>query len=74
MFAGIHISQEIVAISMLTALKTPIELDRKHVLRLLRPYGEIVTTIWRDCYDYLESIWRACYDYMETSPNCGGSK
>ena len=38
MIAGIHISQEIFAIDMLTALKPSLEHDRKHVLRLLRPY------------------------------------
>ena len=32
----IHISQEIFAIDMLTVLKTSLEHDRKHVLRLLR--------------------------------------
>ena len=36
MIAGIHISQEIFAIDMLTALKPSLEHDCKHVLRLLR--------------------------------------
>ena len=35
MIAGIHISQEIFAIDMLTALKPSLEHDCKHVLRLL---------------------------------------
>ena len=38
MIAGVHISQEIFAIDMLTTLKTSLEHDRKHVLRLLRLY------------------------------------
>ena len=38
MIAGIHISQEIFAIDMLTALKPSLEHDRKHVLRLSRLY------------------------------------
>ena len=40
MIAGIHTSQEIFAIDMLTALKPSLEDDRKHVLRLLRLYGD----------------------------------
>ena len=38
MIAGIHISQEMFAVDMLTALKPSLEHDRKHVLRLLRLY------------------------------------
>ena len=40
MIAGIHISQEIFAIDVLTALKSCLEQRRKHVLQLSRPYGE----------------------------------
>ena len=41
MIAGIHISQEeIFAIRVLTALKSSLEQLRKHVLRLLRLYGD----------------------------------
>ena len=42
MIAGIHISQEeeVLATDMLTALKPSLEHDRKHVLRLLRLYGD----------------------------------
>ena len=36
---SIHISKEIFAIVMLTALKPSLEHYRKHVLRLLRQYG-----------------------------------
>ena len=35
MIAGIHISQEIFEINLLSALKPSLEHDRKHVLRLL---------------------------------------
>ena len=38
--AGIHISQEIFEIDVLTALKSYLEHRRKHVLRLLRRYGD----------------------------------
>ena len=38
--AGSHISQEIFAIDMLTALKPSLEHDRKHVVRLLQLYGD----------------------------------
>ena len=40
MIADVHISQEIFAIDMLTALKPSLEYDRKHVLRLLRLYRD----------------------------------
>ena len=40
MIAGIHISQEIFAIDMLTALKPSQEHDRKHVVQLLGLYGD----------------------------------
>ena len=40
MIAGIHISQELFAIDMLKALKSSLEHDRKHVLRLLQLYGD----------------------------------
>ena len=35
-----HISQEILAIDVLTALKSSSKHRRKHFLRLLRPYGD----------------------------------
>ena len=38
--AGIHILQEIFAIDVLRALKPSLKHDRKHVLRLLRIYGD----------------------------------
>ena len=38
--ASIHILQEIFAIDMLTVSKPSLEHDRKHVLRLLRLYGD----------------------------------
>ena len=38
--AGIHISQEIFAIDVLTALKSSLEQHRKHVLRSLQLYGD----------------------------------
>ena len=37
---SIHISQEIFAIDVLTALKSSLEQRRKHVLGLLRLYGD----------------------------------
>ena len=37
---GIHISQEIFAIHVLTALKPSLEQRRKHVLGLLQLYGD----------------------------------
>ena len=40
MITGIHISQEIFAIDMLTALKPSLEHDRKHIVRLLRLHGD----------------------------------
>ena len=40
MIACIYISQEIFAIDMLIALKSSLEHGRKHVLRLLRLYGD----------------------------------
>ena len=40
MIAGIHTSQEIFAINVLTALKSSLEQRWKHVLRLLRLYGD----------------------------------
>ena len=40
MITGIYISQEIFAIDILTALNLSLEHDRKHVLRLLRQYGD----------------------------------
>ena len=40
MIAGIHILQEIFAIDVLMALKPSLKHDRKHVLRLLRLYGD----------------------------------
>ena len=42
MIAGIHVSQELFAIAILTALKPSLEHDPKdqvYVMRLLRPYG-----------------------------------
>ena len=39
MIAGIHRSQEIFAIDMLTAIKLSLEHDSKHVVQLLRLYG-----------------------------------
>ena len=38
--SSIHISQEIFAIDVLTALKSSLEQRRKHVLGLLRLYGD----------------------------------
>ena len=38
--AGIHISQEVFATNMLKALKPSLQHDHKHVLRLLRLYGD----------------------------------
>ena len=40
MIAGIHISQEIFAIDMLKALKPSLEHNRKHIVGLLRLYGD----------------------------------
>ena len=40
MITGIHISQEIFVINMLTALKLSLEHDRKHTEQLLRQYGD----------------------------------
>ena len=40
MIAGIHISQEIFAIGMLTGLKPSLEHDHKHGLRLSRLYSD----------------------------------
>ena len=40
MMAGIHISQEIFGIDVLTALKSSLEQRRKHVLRFLQLYGD----------------------------------
>ena len=41
MVAGVYISQEMFANSILTALKPSLEHDRKLVLRLLRLYGDL---------------------------------
>ena len=38
--AGIHIPQKILAIDMLKALKASLEHDHKHIVRLLRQYGD----------------------------------
>ena len=38
--AGVYHSQEMFAVGILTALKPSLEHDRKHVLRLLRLYGD----------------------------------
>ena len=40
MIADIHILEEIFANDILIALKPSLEHDRKHVLRLLRLYGD----------------------------------
>ena len=40
MIADVHISQEIFAIDMLTALKPSLDHDRQLVLQLLRLYGD----------------------------------
>ena len=40
MITCFYISQEMLANGMLTALKPSLEHDRKHVLRLLRLYGD----------------------------------
>ena len=40
MIAGIHISQEIFAIDLLTALKLSLEHDRKHIAQLLQLYED----------------------------------
>ena len=42
MIAGIHISQEIFPIDVLTALKSPFKYRRNQVLRLLQLYGDQV--------------------------------
>ena len=66
MIEGIHISQEIFAIDMFTALKPSLEHDRKHALRLLRLYGDqalkpgfhyIVTRSW-------DRTIQACFDLL----------
>ena len=46
MMAGIHISQEIFAIDVLTALKSSLEQRRTHVLRLLQLYGDQAIVYW----------------------------
>ena len=40
MIAGVHISKEMFADGILTALKPSLQHDRKHVLRLLRLCGD----------------------------------
>ena len=40
MITGIHISQEIFVIDVLTALKSFLEQHQKHVLKLLQLYGD----------------------------------
>ena len=40
MIAGIHTSQELLAVDMLTALKSSLKDDRKHILQLLQLYGD----------------------------------
>ena len=47
MIAAIHISQEIFAIDVLTTLKSSLGQRRKHILRLLKLYGDQTLT-----YDY----------------------
>ena len=49
MIAGINISQERFAIDVLTALKSSLEHRRKHVLGLLRLYGDLAQT-WPEGY------------------------
>ena len=51
MITGIHISQEIFAIDVLTALKSSLEQRRKHVLRLLRLYGIYIYTRFNPILD-----------------------
>ena len=51
MIAGFHISQEIYAIDVLTALKSSLKQRRKHVLRS-------VTTVWRPGFTHrVNSLW-----------------
>ena len=45
MITGIHISQEIFANDVLTALKSSLEQRRKYVLQLLRLYGDQVLEV-----------------------------
>ena len=51
MMAGIHISLEIFSIYMLRALKASLEHERKHVVRLLLPYGGVVRISRKDSKD-----------------------
>ena len=46
---GIHISQEILVINVLTALKSSLEQRQKHVLQLLQLYGDqaLVFEMWQ---------------------------
>ena len=46
MMAGIHISQEIFAIDVLTALKSSLEQRQKHVLQLIQLYGDQAIVYW----------------------------
>ena len=43
MMTDFHISQEILAIDVLEAIKSSLEHSHKHILRLLRLYGEQVS-------------------------------
>ena len=59
MIAGIHISQEIFPINVFKALKSSLEHRRKHVLRLLRLYGD---QAWRGIQK--ESYWSTFVPHM----------
>ena len=56
LIAGIHISQELFAIDMLTALKSSLKHDRKHVLRLLQLYeDQALFSTFRDTTQFFDS-------------------
>ena len=48
MMAGIHISHEIFAIDVLTALGSSLEQRRKDALRLLQLYGDQAKMCWSE--------------------------
>ena len=74
MITGIHISQEIFAIDVLTALKSSLEQRRHHVLRLLRLYEDqalVVFPLLAFKFDYLvlcgHMLWLIDYMHRQES-------
>ena len=71
MIAGVYISQEMFANGILTALKPSLEHDGKHVLRLLRLYGDPASI-----YSNFKLVYTrryAAFSVKNNTPLCGKS-